>query len=47
MNFQPIKEPPKFEPIDITEHVEQLDGEIKRLVSVLQKERWVISSVVK
>ncbi|KAI0237347.1 Integrator complex subunit 3 [Lamellibrachia satsuma] len=38
LKFQPIKEPPKFEPIDITEHVEQLDGEIKRLVTVLQKE---------
>ena len=41
MNFQPIKESPKYEPVDISEYVDQLDGNIKTCVLDLQSERCV------
>ena len=38
MKFLPIKEPPRFEEVDISDNIEQLDGEIKNCVIDLQGE---------
>ena len=38
-HFKPIKETPKFASIDISEYVDQLDGQIKTCVDDLQSER--------
>ena len=43
MKFLPIKEPPHFDEVDITDNIEQLDGEIKNCVIDLQSEKWVFS----
>ena len=37
--FQPIKEPVKYQSVDITEHIEQLEGELKNLVVNYQNEK--------
>lgn len=39
MKFKPIKEPPKLEQIDITEYVDQLDGDLKKYTLQLQNEK--------
>lgn len=39
MKFKPIKESPKLEHIDISDYVEQLDGDLKKYVVQLQHEK--------
>ena len=42
MGFQPIKESAAYVPVDITEHLNQLGGQIHDLTVELMDERFVL-----
>jgi len=41
--FRPIRDPQRYQSIDITEHLQQLDGDIKYYTEQLLNEKYVQS----
>ena len=39
MGFQTLSEIPRYQPVDITEHLQQLDGDIRDYTMQLQSEK--------
>lgn len=47
LNFRPIRELAKFEPVDTTEYLEQLDDDFRDCVEEMQQETWVVLEMTK
>ena len=39
VGFRPISEIPRYQPVDITEHLQQLDGDVRDYTMQLQSEK--------
>jgi len=41
VGFRPIRESQRYEPVDISEYLQQLDGDIREFTMQLQNEKYI------
>ena len=46
LGFHPISEIPRYQPVDITDYLQQLDGDVRDYTMQLQSEKWVTEYMV-